>query len=130
MINRNKFKIVIYICIGITLLIGAFAIFNAVKDKHIREAIEARVEKEMELKQYKKEQQAIEIVLDSLKSELEKSLAVIEYQKKYPQIIVKKYEIKSDSIAKLPSNEAYNLFSNNLRKYRDYRERYSISRFK
>lgn len=127
MINRNKFKIVIYICVGIVLLIGAFAIFNSIKEKHIKEAIEARVEKEIELKQAKKEYVARELVLDSLENELKKSLAVIEYQKKYPQIIIKKYEIKADSIAALPSNKAYELFTNNLRKYRDNRERYRIS---
>jgi len=130
MINRNKFKIVIYICVGIVLLIGVFAIFNSIKDKHIKEAVEARVVKEMELKQLKKEYEARVIVLDSLKAELAKSLAIIEYQKKYPQVIIKKYEVKRDSINSLSPNDAYKLFTSNLAKYKYNRERYDMARFK
>lgn len=127
MINRNKFKIIAWICVGIVLLIGAFAIFNSYKEGKLKDEVRKRVEAEMALEQYKKEFNARKIEIDSLDVELKKGLAIIEYQKKYPQIIIKKYEIKADSIAALPSNKAYELFTNNLRKYRDNRERYSIS---
>lgn len=130
MINRNKFKVVAWVCVGIVLLIGAFAIFNAVKDKHIREEIEARVEKEMELKQAKKEYEARAIVLDSLKSELAKSLAVIEYQKKYPQVIIKKYEQAKNRVDSLTFTESYKLLTNNISEYSINKKRYDISRFK
>ncbi len=130
MINRNKFKIAALICVGIVLLIGVFAIFNSIKDKHIKEEIETRVEKEMELKQAKKEFAVRELYIDSLKGELATTKAVIEYQKKYPQVIIKKYEQAKNRVDSLTFTESYKLLTNNIGEYKINSKRYDISRFK
>jgi len=129
MINRTQIKIAVIVFLIIMAIIAGFMIFNDIKDKRVKEAIEARITKEIELKQAKKEYKEREIVLDSLKSELIKSLAVIEYQKKYPQIIIKKYETKSDSILKMNNSQSTALFEYNIIKYKKNRGRYNLSRF-
>ena len=126
----RKYKIVVGVVLGIILLFGGYKILQSVMDNITKDEITKRVEAEMELKQLKKEYAVRDIEIDSLKTGLVKLNAVIEYQKKYPQIIVKKYEIKSDSIAKLPPSEQYKLFSSNINNYLANRNRYSLQRFK
>lgn len=130
MINLKQIKIALIVLGIIILIFAGFAVFNSYKEGQIKEEVRKRVEAEMKLEQYKNEFAERKIEIDSLDAELKKSLAVIEYQKKYPQIIIKKYETKADSISKLLPNEQYNLFTNNLRKYASDRKRYSVSRFK
>lgn len=124
---EKKYKIVIVGVLLIVVIIGGIGLFKAWQEKRLIEATKARTEAEMKLIQLKKEYYQRGVVIDSMKTELNKTLAVIEYQKKYPQVIIKNYVAKKDSINNLSPSESFKLFTANLEYYKANRKRYDMA---
>lgn len=129
--NKNNYiKVLLFVILIVAILFITVFMFNSYKEKELNKLFKEKIEAEIQLKQYKKEYANRKLYIDSLIVGLQKKIAIIEYQKKFPKKIIKKYENKADSIINLSSSEQYKLFTNNLEKYQNNRERYSLSRFK
>lgn len=126
----RKYRIAGYLftCLITICFISVFIRNNA--DNSIKEEITKRVESEFRFNQLVKDYAILRSDRDSIHEQFEKYLLVVENQKKHPKIIVIKHELKADSISKLPPSEQYKLFTANINKYINNRDRYSLQRFK
>lgn len=114
----------------IALVIATGIIVGAIKDRQIIEQSTKRAIAEDYVKRNAMVHAANKKEIDSLKNDRAALVAVIEFQKNNPQIIIQKYETIHNSIDQLSPNDNYRLFTGNIAKYNSNRKRYSLQRFK
>lgn len=125
-INLNRLLIVVIVII-ILLIITSY--IRSYKESELVRQTTIRVESEMRFKQL-----AVDIVVlknkaDSLKNKNTELENIIIYQKNNPALIIKKYETISVNIDNLDAIQSIQLFSNNITKFNNNRERYELYRF-
>lgn len=113
----------------IALVIITGICVNAWKDQQLVNETTKRVVAEEKIKQLAYDHQSNKKFIDSILTDRAALVAVIEYQKSNPQIIIKKYEAIHHNIDLLSPDDGFKLFTSNIRDYNANRKRYSLSRF-
>jgi hypothetical protein len=128
-LNHNFRNLLLGVVI-LAFLIFAGVSFSAWKDRQITKEITKRVAAEEKIKSLARDHTENKKAIDSMLTDRAKLIAVIEYQKNNPNIIIQKYETIHHNIDQLAPADNYKLFTANLIKYKRNKERYSLQRFK
>lgn len=121
----------ILIGLGIlALMIITGSIVNTIKNRQIATQAAKYAITEEYLKQKALEHVIDKKEIDSLKTDRAGLIAIIDFQKNNPHIIIQKYETIHHGIDQLSPNDNHKLFTGNIAKYNTNRKRYSLHRFK
>lgn len=127
----NKALRNILITLGvIALMIIAGICVNTWKDNQLVKETTRRVIAEEKIKQLAQDHLQNKKIIDSMLTDRAALVAVIEYQKNNPQLIIQKYEAIHRNIDLLSPDDGYKLFTANITAYNANRKRYSLQRFK
>lgn len=122
--NRLVKEVLIVICIVVALIIGKI-LFSVYQDNRLVKQTILRTESDMRFKQLAKELVILKAEKDSLVVVNVALDSIIEVQKNHPSKIIIKYETIHVSVDNLDAINSIVLFTNNLTKYSNNRQRYS-----
>lgn len=127
----NKALRNILIALGVIALIIITGIsVNAWKDNQLVKETTRRVIAEEKIQQLAQDHLQNKKIIDSMRTDRAALVAVIEYQKNNPQLIIQKYEAVHRNIDLLSPDDGYKLFTASINAYNANRKRYSLQRFK
>lgn len=124
----NKRNIFIGLGIIALMIITGISV-NTWNDHQLINETTKRVVAEEKVKQLAHDHELNRKFIDSVLTDRAALVAVIEYQKNNPQLIIQKYEAIHHDIDLLSPDDGFKLFTNNIRDYNANRKRYSLSRF-
>jgi hypothetical protein len=121
----------ILISLGILVVVITTGILvYAYKERQLVKETTMRIIAENKIKQLATIHIINKKTIDSMMVDRASLVAIIDYQKNNPQIIIEKYETVHHNIDLLSRNDNYRLFTGNIAKYNSNRKRYSLQRFK
>lgn len=126
--NKTLRNILTGLGIIVLMIITGISV-NAWKENQLIKETTKRAAAEEKVKQLAQDHLQNKKIIDSMLTDRASMIAVIEYQKKNPQIIIQKYEAIHHDIDLLSPDEGYKLFTANINAYNTNRKRYSLQRF-
>lgn len=122
--NRLAKELIVIVIIVIALIAGKI-LFDTFRDNRLEKQTILRTESEMRFKQLAKELFVLKVQKDSLVIVNVALDSIIEVQKSNPSKIIIKYETIHVSVDNLDAVNSVVLFTNNITKYSNNRQRYS-----
>lgn len=120
----------ILIALGIlALMIITGFVVNYFKERQLIKENTLRIESEMRFKQKVIEAEELTKQLDTAKTIISQKQTLIDYLENNPQIIIRNNEQAHISIDKLNAYNSIVRFTDNVAKYENNRQRYSLYRF-
>ena len=114
MTEKQKNKLITYLSAAIILLIIVCVFINNYHNNKNKKQEEEKIRSDERIKSLEKEISVLKPQYDSLKSEGVKKEAIIEYQKKNPQIIHEKYVEIRNGVFSLDVDSKISYLSNRL----------------